>query len=137
MRNNEINAELKKDKYFQQGVCYYVDFKYDSENQKDRIYDAFKNGLISEFGVNSPRFNENKNCILPYYVDSNGDFSADDTGIIGGTNIPEELLEAFIKRFVEHDKVDVKIGGEIIKSDNFDLERVSSLIKTLDNNKKR
>ena len=108
-----------------------------SENQKDRIYDAFKNELISECGVKSSRFKENKDCILPYYVDGNGNFSATDTGIIGGTNIPEDLLEAFIKRFVEHDKVDVKIGGEIIKSDNFDFEGFSSLIKTLDNNKKR
>lgn len=126
-----IQAELKKGQYFEHGTQYFVTFKYHSDEQKRQIFEVFENELIPTCGAYSSRGKEGKNIIMPYLVDINGQMSIYNTGIVGGTNIPEDLLESIIKRFVETDYIAVTIGDGSIK-DEFDEELFNGLLSEIE-----
>lgn len=124
MENNEknIQVELKKGEYFNYGQRYFTTFKYNSDEQKRKIYDVFENALVPTYGANSHRSREGKAYIMPYFADEKGNMTTENTGIIGGTSIPEDLLPEFIRRFVEVDEMTAKIGDEKI-SGEFDYDK--------------
>ncbi len=118
----ELQAELKMGPYFGHGDLYYVEFTYGSREQQDRMYDVFNTQLIPTQGSNSYRAQQGKEYIMPYLVDEKGNMSPENTGIVGGTSIPADLLSEFVRRFVEVDGAVVRVGNEIFK-DTFDQER--------------
>lgn len=124
MENNEknIQAELKKGEYFNYGQRYFATFKYNSDEQKKKIYEVFEDALVPSYGINSHRSREGKAYIMPYFADEEGNMRTENTGIIGGTSIPEDLLPEFIRRFVEVDKMAVKIGDKEMRG-QFDYDK--------------
>lgn len=123
-----IKAELQKGQYFDFGEQYFLTFSYDSKEDADRVYFIFENSLLPYYGINSYRsMEERKDFLMPFFVGKDGDFTTDNTGIVGGTSIPEELLPDFIKRFVELDGMTVVYGDSEIKG-NFDSSRFTSMI---------
>lgn len=131
-----MQIELKKGQYFNYGDRYFVEFKYDSKEQQDKIYELFKKGLLPSYGSLSTRSQEGKDFIMPYLVDEKGDMTPINTGKIGGTSIPEDLLPEFIRRFVEVDNATVKIGEEQIKG-QFDYEQFNDIISSINSHKTR
>ena len=121
---------LKKGPYFNYGDRFYVDFKYDNNEEAIKMRNSFEEGLIPAYGANSSRAKEGKDYLMPYLVDENGNGTINKEGRIGRTNIPEDLLPEFIKRFVEYDKATVKIGTEEIK-ENFDKEQFDEMVSKI------
>lgn len=121
---------LKKGPYFNYGDRFYVDFKYDNNEEAIKMRNNFEEGLIPAYGANSSRAKEGKDYLMPYLVDENGNGTINEEGRIGRTNIPEDLLPEFIKRFVEYDKATVKIGTEEIK-ENFDKEQFDEMVSKI------
>lgn len=123
-----IKAELQKGQYFDYGEQYFLNFIYDSKEQADRVYFIFENSLLPYYGVNSYRsIEERTDYLMPFFVDENGNFTTDNTGIIGGTSIPEELLPDFIRRFVELDGMTIVYGDKEMKG-SFDSDRFAAMI---------
>lgn len=131
--NNEIQATLKKDEYFNYGEKYFVTFKYDSDKQKRLLYEVFQKELIPSYGSNSSRALDGKEYIMPYLIDKEGNMTPENTGVIGGTSIPKDLLSDFIKRFVEVDGMNIGIGDKNIK-EKFDESKFNDMITELDKN---
>ena len=121
---------LEKGPYFNYGDRFYVDFKYDNNEEAIKMRNNFEEGLIPAYGANSSRAKEGKDYLMPYLVDENGNGTINEEGRIGRTNIPEDLLPEFIKRFVEYDKATVKIGTEEIK-ENFDKEQFDEMVSKI------
>ena len=121
---------LKKGPYFNYGDRFYVDFKYDNNEEAIKMRNNFEEGLILAYGANSSRAKEGKDYLMPYLVDENGNGTINKEGRIGRTNIPEDLLLEFIKRFVEYDKATVKIGTEEIKEE-FDKEQFDEMVSKI------
>lgn len=121
---------LKKGPYFNYGDRFYVDFKYDNNEEAIKMRNSFEEGLIPAYGANSSRAKEGKDYLMPYLVDENGNGTINKEGRIGRTNIPEDLLLEFIKRFVEYDKATVKIGTEEIKEE-FDKEQFDEMVSKI------
>lgn len=121
---------LKKGPYFNYGDRFYVDFKYDNNEEAIKMRNSFEEGLIPAYGANSSRAKEGKDYLMPYLVDENGNGTINKEGRIGRTNIPEDLLPEFIKRFVEYDKATVKIGTEEIKEE-FDKEQFDEMVSKI------
>ncbi len=113
---------LKHGKFFEHGVHYFVEFNYENKEEQTRMYDVFNTQLIPTQGSNSYRAQQGKEYIMPYLVDEKGNMSPENTGIVGGTSIPADLLSEFVRRFVEVDGAVVRVGNEIFK-DTFDQER--------------
>ena len=125
-----MQVTLKKGPYFNYGDRFYVDFKYDNNEEAIKMRNNFEEGLIPAYGANSSRAKEGKDYLMPYLVDENGNGTINEEGRIGRTNIPEDLLPEFIKRFVEYDKATVKIGTEEIK-ENFDKEQFDEMVSKI------
>ena len=100
------------------------------------MYKLFENELLNSYGSNSQRVNEGKDYIMPYFVDEFGRMTPQNTGKIGGTNIPEDLLPEFIRRFIEVDKAIVNIGEQNI-SEKFDYDQFDKMIQSMGSNKRR
>ena len=126
-----MKIELKKGEYFNYGDRYFVEFNYGNKEQQDKMYELFKKSLITCYGSNSTRAIEGKDYIMPYLVDERGKMTRIDTGIIGGTSIPEDLISEFIRRFVEVDGATVKVGNRQIKG-KFDYEQFNEMFSNLD-----
>ena len=89
-------------------------FKYETKEQEERINKAIEDCLIG-YGATSTRAKEGKSYIMPYFENEEGEMTARRTGRIGGVGIPEDLVEDFVKRFVELDRCKIKVGNETIK----------------------
>lgn len=131
-----MRVELKKGQYFDYGDQYFVEFKYDNKEQQDKIFEVFEKGLIPSYGSNSTRSQEGKDYIMPYLVDEENNVTTENTGKIGGTSVPEDLLPEFIRRFVEFDDATVKVGNEEIKG-QFDYNQFNDIISNINNHKIR
>lgn len=129
-----MQVELKKGQYFEYGDRYFVEFQYGSKEQQDQMFELFEKGLIPSYGSHSTRSQEGKDYIMPYMVDENGNMTLENTGRIGGTSIPEDLLPEFIRRFVEADGAVVKIGDRQIKG-QFDYDQFDGIIGEMDGHK--
>lgn len=126
-----MKIELKKGSYFSYGEKYYVEFTYENEEEKKRMYDVFENGFLNSYGSNSQRAKDGKEYIMPYLADENGNRTTQNTGRIGGTSIPKDLLALFIERFVELDGATVVIGDEEMKG-KFNESKFEQLVSGLD-----
>ena len=71
---------------------------------------------------------------MPYFVNEFGQVTPQDTGKIGGTSIPEDLLPEFIRRFIEVDKAVVNIGEQKI-SEKFDYDQFNRFVESMGSNK--
>lgn len=129
-----MQIELKKEQYFHYGNRYFVEFKYGSKEQQDKIYELFETALIPSYGSQSMRSQEGKDYIMPYLADEQGSMTTENTRRIGGTSIPEDLLAEFIRRFVEVDGATVRVGDEQIKG-NFDYEQFDEVVSKLNSHK--
>jgi hypothetical protein len=125
-----VNATLKKGEYFNYGEHYYVEFSYASKEQKREVAKVFDQELIPATGSHSSRVNEKQEYIMPYMADSSGNMTTANTGVIGGTSIPEDLLPQFVKRFVEADKMVVNIGDGCIKN-NYSNDTFDKLLSNI------
>ena len=114
-----INATLSKGIYFSTNSTYYVTFKYASEEQQDELLYEFYNNLNLQDGINSQRVKEWKEHIMPFLVNRTGDITDKNANIIGGTNIPEDLLKEYIKLFIEEHNIIINVGSKQFK-DKFD-----------------
>ena len=129
-----MEIEVKKGNYFEYGDRYYVEFKYGNKEQQDKMFEVFENGLIPSYGSLSLRSQQGEDYIMPYLVDDQGNKTAENTGIVGGTSIPEDLLPEFIRRFVELDGATVKVGDEVIKG-TFDYDQFDDIVTNMNNHK--
>lgn len=125
-----INATLNIGKYFNYNKTYYVIFKYATEEQKDEILYEFHNNLNTIAGTNSERVNNGEEYIIPFLVDRFGNFELKENNIIGGINIPKDLLEELIKNFIEEHNMVINIGTEVLK-DKFDITKFQSAIQKI------
>ena len=130
-----MNIELKKGEYFTYGDRYFIEFEYGTKEQQAKMYELFEDVLITHYGSNSNRSREGKDYIMPYFSDEKGQMTPNNTGRIGGTSIPADLLPEFIRRFVEVDGATVKIGNEQIKG-KFDYAKFDEIIQILETNNK-
>lgn len=130
-KKDGVLAELKKGEYFNSGEQYYVDFKYDNEEQKKEVYRIFKEELIPSYGANSRRPINGESFIMPYLVNDEGKFTIMDFGIIGGTSLPEDLLPLFLQRFVDADKMTIAIGDKKIDG-KFDERQFNELLADME-----
>ena len=126
-----MKVELKKGNYFNYGEHYYVEFTYENEAEKERMFQVFEKGFLGSYGSNSPRAKEGKEYLMPYLADENGNVTTKNTGIIGGTSIPKDLLPAFIERFVELDGATLVVGDKEMKG-KFDEEKFEEMVSGLD-----
>lgn len=131
-----MEVEVKNEKYFEYGDRYFVEFKYENKEQQDKMYEVFEKELIPSYGSLSRRSEEGKDYIMPYFADEEGRMTPKNTGKVGGTSIPEDLLPEFIRRFVELDGATVKVGDEEIK-ENFDYDRFNEMIANMSSHKTR
>ncbi len=131
-----MEIEVKNGKYFEYGDRYFVEFKYGNKEQQDKMFEVFEKGLIPSYGSHSSRSQQGKDYIMPYLADEQGRMTTENTGRIGGTNIPEDLLPEFIRRFVEVDGATVKVGDEVIKG-TFDYDRFNEIVTNMGNHKAR
>ena len=72
--------------------------------------------------------------MMPYFVDENEQMTPENTGKIGGTSVPEDLLPEFIRRLVEVDGATVKIGDSQIK-ENFDYNQFDENLSSIERHK--
>lgn len=122
-----INITLKKGKYFNLQNCYYVTFKYASEEQKNEVTYDFTNNLSVINGYNhSPDSNK---YLFPFITDANGNITFKNTGIIGGTNIPEETLPFFITRFIKEYNAILHIDNQTFR----ELNEIHQILTTVYN----
>ena len=127
----KMEIELKKGEYFNYGERYFVTFGYGSKEEQNKMYKLFEDSLIPCYGSNSSRALEGKDYIMPYFALDDGRMKVRNTGKIGGTSIPDDLLNDFICRFVDIDKASVKVvSGEI--KDKFDEKKFNDLLSSLD-----
>ena len=131
-----MEIELKKGQYLKFGDRYFVEFKYGSKEQQDKMFEVFKKVLIPSYGSLSSRSQQGKDFIMPYLADEQGKMTTKNTGRIGGTSIPEDLLPEFIRRFVEVDGATVKVGDEVIKG-TFDYEQFNKMVANMVDHKTR
>src|SRR5699024_12824714 len=69
--------------YFNYGDRFYVDFKYDNNEEAIKMRNNFEEGLIPAYGANSSRAKEGKDYLMPYLVDENGNGTINEEGRIG------------------------------------------------------
>lgn len=106
-----INATLSKGIYFGSNSTYYIVFKYANDEQRNELLYEFHTKLCVKDGTNSKRISEGKEHIMPFLVNQAGDITDKNANIIGGTNIPEDLLKEYIKTFIEDYNMIINIGS--------------------------
>ena len=97
---------------------YQINFIYDSKEydiDRENTYRVFKNYIIPKYGMNSQRQELHKEVIQPYLVDKKGNIintqNYYNSGIIGGCNIPEDILYKFIKELIDDYNIPITIVG--------------------------
>lgn len=126
-----INATLSKGIYFGNTQTYYIVFKYASKEQQEELLYEFNNKLCLVTGINSRRISEGKEYIMPFLVDHTGNITTKNSNIIGGTNIPEDLLKEYIKMFIEKHDIIVNIGSIQLK-ETFDEQKFDEALSYID-----
>lgn len=129
-----LNVTLQKGKYFGLGDCYYVKFKYASDEQRTEVSYDFNVNLNVLTGKDYS--SENDNYIFPFIVDRNGKITTQNTGIIGGTNIPKQAIPFFLLRFINEYNAIVTIGNEKFKK-YLDSKRTIQALSELESGRAR
>lgn len=127
----QINATLSKGIYFSTNSTYYIVFKYANDEQRDEMLYEFHTRLCLHAGINSTRVTEGKEHIMPFLVDRTGDITAKNACIIGGTNIPEDLLKEYIRIFIEEHDMIVNIGNKQFR-EKFDEQKFNEALSYID-----
>ncbi len=117
-------VNLQYGEYLNYGIRFHVSFVYSTEEQKQEIYTFFEN-IIPTYGANSGR----NDFIRPYLIDDNGQQTTVGN-TVGGTNIPEDLLIFFLKRFIEVDKANVQVGNVMITG-KIEDELLNAIVQSL------
>lgn len=125
-----INATLSKGIYFSTSSTYYIVFKYATKEQQDELLYEFHTKLRLQNGINSQRAIDGKEYIMPFLVNHTGDITDKNANIIGGTNIPEDLLKEYIKLFIEEHNMIINVGSKQFKEkfDEQEFEEALSYI---------
>lgn len=122
-----INVTLNKGDYFSIPNTYYVIFSYANDEQRAEISYDFNCRLRYMLGE---KFEAG---IWPFSINNKGKMATHNSGIIGGTNIPVELLPYFIKRFIE--EYDMVVNIDDVKFKNkFDEDMFQESLLTLEQN---
>ena len=109
-----LKAELRKGDYFGYGEYYYLVFKYANKEQEEKIFELFEQELIPTYGSHSSRVDHPNGYIMPYLADEEGEITPENTGRVGGTSIPEDILPEFLQRLED--------AGVVITIENPELE---------------
>ena len=123
--NLHINITLKQGKYFNFKNCYYVTFKYASDTQREEVSYDFNVHLNSIIGRDSEL--GQTGYLFPFTIGKSGNITFENTGIIGGTNIPEQTLPFFLRKFINEYNAVITIGNRKYKS----AEDIDLLLKAL------
>lgn len=129
-----VNAFFDKGIYLNSGQTYYVIFKYSNDEQRDEMLYDYYTTIMPMSAEFSKEKNENMSKILPFLVDRTGSMTIRKNGIIGGSNIPDDLLEILAKRFIEKHDVILNVGTEKFIG-VLDTERFNYALSTLDHAK--
>ena len=123
INNLHLNINLKKGNYFGIKNTYYVTFKYSSDEQKEEVSYDFNMNLSPLIGKNA----DNESYIYPFIIDKNGKLTTENTGIIGGTNIPTPTLLFFIKRFIDEYNAIINVDDSL-QQDKADVKFIQDSI---------
>ena len=127
-----ININLKKGKYFGLKDTYYVTFKYATDEQREEVAYDFNMNLFTLTGNNI----ENGSYIFPFIIDRNGKITTQNTGIIGGTNIPTQALPFFLQKFINEYNAIISID-ESLKENMDDVQIINKALTENNRNKSR
>lgn len=133
--SSKTTANLKKGQFGSQNDAYYVEFIYPSRESQEYMLSIF-NKLVLDFGGSALWVREHKNCIMPYLIDENGNYTykSELAKGIGGTNIPNELLDYLIKKFVEECNCIITCN-DMVMEENFNKDIYVQMINGLNNKK--
>lgn len=96
-------------------------FSYDDSNDSFLMYDMFKSEFIPKYGQLSKFAKENDDFLKPYQVNKNGEFTTENTKIIGGTNIPAGAILPIITSLSKYPKIEIFVGNNRIMPDTHRL----------------
>ncbi len=124
-----LQVNLEYGPFFNYGEMYHVSFDYSNDEQKNKMIEFFQ-GILPTYGMNGSRHVvEQKEAIMPYFVDENGQ-QIYPGNIYGGASIPEDLLIDFLKRFIEVDKANIKVGNVMITG-KIEDELLSNVVESI------
>lgn len=129
-----INGTINKGSYFNQKSTYYIVFKYANDSQKDEILYAFHTALKQLAGTNDKRILEDKEPIMPYFIDRTGSYTSKNAVIIGGINLPQDILYSFIKYFIEEHNMIINIENIMFKG-TLTIPELTEALKHLEHSK--
>jgi len=109
-------------------------YNQNDEYNKEKIYELFNNDILSKYGPNSNRVkNDNKEAMRPYLVNDDGSIVNSlnyyNSHIIGGVNIPDDIVNKVTKEFIEDYEVPITINGNTF--DGFDNSKIDKEISSL------
>ena len=131
-----LNIILFKGEYFKLKYKYYAIFKYANEEQSNEISYEFFNKLYPISIENTRRIQNNEEYMTPFLIDKNGNLTLQSSRIIGGTNIPDDILKQILSFFViEHNAI-LTIGNNIFK-DTIDEEILNMALNSIEPGKSR
>ena len=107
-------------------------FNYDDSNASFLMYDMFESEFIPKYGHLSQFAKENDDFLRPYQVDKNGEFTTENTRIIGGTNIPSGAILPIITSLSKYPKIEIFAGNNRIMPDTHRLEIMKMLYELKD-----
>lgn len=131
-----INITLFKGDYFESKDTYYAIFKYASEEQSNKISYEFFNSLYPINIENTRRIQNGEDYMVPFLIDKNGNLTLQSSRIIGGTNIPDDILQQILSFFVIKHNAILTIGNNIFK-DNIDEEILNIALNSIEQGKSR
>lgn len=131
-----INITLFKGDYFELGKKYYIIFKYANNEQSNEISYEFFNRLYPISIENIKRIQEGKEYMTPFLVDKNGNLTLESSRIIGGTNIPNDMLFQTLKILVEQYDAILNVGNEQLKG-NINEETLNNVLSSTELRKSR
>lgn len=131
-----INIFLFKGNYFELENKYYIIFKYANAEQSNEISYEFFNRLYPINIENVNRIQKDEEYMIPFLIDKNGNLTLTSSRIIGGTNIPDDMLLPILKIFVEKYDAILTIGNEKLKN-TINEEKFKNSLRTIETSKAR
>lgn len=131
-----INIILFKGDYFEQKDKYYAIFKYANEEQSNEISYEFFNRLYPINIENTRRMQNGEDCMTPFLIDKNGNLTLQSSRNIGGTSIPDDILQQILSFFVIKYDAILTIGDNIF-IDTIDEEKLNMALSSIETGKSR
>lgn len=125
-----ITVSFFRGDYFNVDDTIFVKFSYESEADEEYFKKLFNEELLKKYGSSSDRREQGKGIMMPYLEDIFGNFSVSEYGTrVGGTNIPDDLVETLGKRFIE-EGCKLRVGDREMNG-NFDREAFLGMISDI------